>query len=218
MAGTTVNEDNVVYKTVRDAVNARGFDFTLDEVLAVGAGKEKLQAIRSVLALRNVADEKLAQEIFADFNQLLDNAYATLNVTEQPQAAELFKALHSKGIQVALNTGYSRQVAEMLVQKIGWKIGTDIDTLVTASDVPNNRPHPDMVLYAMQQLGIHDAKEVVKVGDSGIDIEEGKNSGCALSIGITTGAQTYEQLSDAHPDYVIDQLMELLDVLDHVNQ
>lgn len=217
MAGTTVNEDNVVYKTVRDAVNARGFDFSLEEVLAVGAGKEKLQAIRSVLALRNIADETLAQEIFASFNQMLDIAYASLDVTEQPQATELFKELHSKGIQVALNTGYNRQVAENLVQKIGWKIGTDIDTLVTASDVPNNRPHPDMIFHAMQQLGIHDAAEVVKVGDSGIDIEEGKNSGCALSIGITTGAQTYEQLSDAHPDYVIDQLMELLEVLDQFN-
>jgi beta-phosphoglucomutase-like phosphatase (HAD superfamily) len=48
MAGTTVNENNVVYKTLRKAINEAGFDFTLNQVLAQGAGKEKLQAIKSI--------------------------------------------------------------------------------------------------------------------------------------------------------------------------
>jgi len=43
MAGTTVNEDNMVYKTLRTAINEAGFDFTLDQVLEQGAGNEKLQ-------------------------------------------------------------------------------------------------------------------------------------------------------------------------------
>ena len=41
MAGTTVDEDNVVYKTVRDAINAAGYEFSLEQVLTHGAGKEK---------------------------------------------------------------------------------------------------------------------------------------------------------------------------------
>ena len=45
MAGTTVDEDNVVYKTVRAAINAAGYQFTQDQVQAAGAGKEKSQAI-----------------------------------------------------------------------------------------------------------------------------------------------------------------------------
>jgi beta-phosphoglucomutase-like phosphatase (HAD superfamily) len=49
MAGTTVNENNVVYKTLRKSINEAGFDFTLDHVLAEGAGKEKFQAIRDIL-------------------------------------------------------------------------------------------------------------------------------------------------------------------------
>ena len=38
MAGTTVDEDNVVYKTVREAINSKGYSFSQDEVQAVGAG------------------------------------------------------------------------------------------------------------------------------------------------------------------------------------
>lgn len=210
MAGTTVNEDNVVYKTVRKAINDRGYDFTLEEVLKEGAGKEKLQAIKSVLALRGIDDDILSREIFAAFNGQLDQAYETMPIVEQPNATELFEALRAQGIYVVLNTGYSRPVATSLVAKIGWQVGSDIDALVTASDVPRNRPFPDMILHAMQQLGITDATQVAKVGDSAIDIEEGKNAGCEVTVGITTGAQTREQLLAATPTAVIDDLLELL--------
>jgi len=42
----------------------------------------------------------------------------------------------------------------------------NIDALITASDVSNNRPDPDMILLAMQQFDITDGDEVIKVGDS----------------------------------------------------
>ena len=41
MAGTTVNEDNLVYKTVQKVINDEGFAIELDQVLLNGAGKEK---------------------------------------------------------------------------------------------------------------------------------------------------------------------------------
>ena len=54
---------------------------------------------------------------------------------------------------------------------------------------------------------------VAKVGDSIIDIEEGKNAGCALSIGITTGAHSFEQLQTAMPNFIIDNLLQLKDLV-----
>ena len=71
MAGTTVDEDNVVYKTVRAAINSAGYSFTQDQVQAAGAGKEKSQAIRDVLALDNAEhDDDEVQAIFAEFKRL----------------------------------------------------------------------------------------------------------------------------------------------------
>ena len=46
-----------------------------------------------------------------------------------------------------------------------------------------------------------------------IDIEEGKNAGCKYSIGITTGAQNREELEKADPDFIFDNISELLTVL-----
>jgi phosphoglycolate phosphatase-like HAD superfamily hydrolase len=54
---------------------------------------------------------------------------------------------------------------------------------------------------------------VIKVGDSIIDIEEGKNAGCKLSIGITTGAHTYVQLASANPNGIIHHLSQLLPLI-----
>ncbi len=212
MAGTTVDEDNLVYKTVRKAVNEEGFDFSLDEVLAVGAGKEKLQAIRSVLALKNITDEILAGKIFDRFVPMLEEGYSAHPVKEQPHAAELFHALRQRKIFAVLNTGYSRPVAESLLVRLGWTVGKQIDALVTASDVRKNRPDPDMILLAMKKFAISDAAAVIKVGDSAIDIEEGKNAGCAITVGITTGAHTRTQLADANPAFIVDDLLELIPI------
>lgn len=214
MAGTTVDEDNVVYKTVRAAINASGYSFTQEQVQSAGAGKEKSQAIRDVLALDNQphTDEEVAA-IFADFRQRLKDAYQTLEVQEQRGAADVFASLRGQGIKVVLNTGYDRATAEHLLNKIGWSIGNQIDALVTASDVVNGRPAPDMILKAMEQFGIAEASSVAKIGDSQIDIQEGQNANCGLTFGITTGAQDEQTLRAVQPTHLVHSLKEMLTII-----
>lgn len=214
MAGTTVNENNVVYKTLRIAINEAGFDFTLDQVLEQGAGKEKKQAIRSILtAFAGIQDEELTDKIYKNFFEKLTEAYNREEILPQKNAAELFAELKKRDILSILNTGYDRATAQSIVDKLGWKEGEDFDGLVTATDVGRNRPEPDMILFAMKRFNLTDANQVVKVGDSAIDIEEGRNAGCGLSIGITTGAHTADQLQTAQPDKIIDDLMEVLPLI-----
>ncbi len=218
MAGTTVNEDNVVYKTLQQSINKKGYDFTLDQVLAEGAGKEKLEAIKSILkvyALNN--NNTLADEVYQDFISLLSEAYENTPVIPQPHTLELFKVLKERNIKVVLNTGYNAETAELLIEKLGWKKGIEYDSLISSSDVENNRPDPEMIDLAMDIYGIQDSGEVIKVGDSIIDIEEGQNAGCGLNIGITTGAHTFLQLQTANPDFIINDLLQLIPIIDKVN-
>lgn len=215
MAGTTVDEDNVVYKTVRKAINSAGYSFSQEEVQTVGAGKEKSQAIRDVLALDGrTHSEDEVQYIYRNFKSLLKAAYQTLAITEQPDTTDTLNKLHAANIKVVLNTGYDRKTAESLINKIGWVSGRDFDGLVTASDVSKGRPAPDMIHHAMNLTGIEDPSQVAKVGDSQIDIDEGKNASCGLTVGVTTGAQTREQLESVQPSCVIDNLKELLSILE----
>jgi phosphonatase-like hydrolase len=211
MAGTVIDEQNIVYKTVRRAIENAGFEVDLGTVLLYGAGKEKLQAIRDTLrAITGMsAPDRLALPIFEDFKGLLDTAYHTEEIKEQPGATAIFEYLATKNVRVALNTGYSRPITDLLLQKLGWADSPLIHTVVCADDVEMGRPAPDMILKAMESTGVTDAANVLKIGDSQIDILEGKNAGCGLTFGITTGAQTREQLMEVEPTAVLDALSEL---------
>jgi phosphoglycolate phosphatase-like HAD superfamily hydrolase len=71
-----------------------------------------------------------------------------------------------------------------------------------------------MIERLMQQAGVLDARQVIKVGDTEVDIREGQNAGCLYSIGITTGAFTHKALEAYEPDFIIDHLTELLPIID----
>lgn len=214
MAGTTVDEGNVVYRTLHKAIEKVCPNVSFEDVLMLGAGKEKLQAIRETLSGSNISlNEATIQEIFKDFLGLLDIAYANLIVVPTNNTERLFNALRTKDIKVVLNTGYNTVTATSLLNKLNWVKGVQYDLLVTSSDVKNNRPMPDMILYAMDKLNITDASTVIKVGDSTIDIEEGRNAGCKYNIGVTTGAHTKAQLESANPDYIFDNIYDIVSVL-----
>lgn len=214
MAGTSVDEDNLVYKTIRRAIEAAGHEVSLDTVLEFAAGKEKLQAITDVLLhLYGEADADSAKAIFEDFRKRLKVAYDEESVKPIEGVEEVFKILRQKEIQIALNTGYDRNTAEKLMGKLNWTIPETVDMLVTASDVELGRPNPDMILKAMEMAGIKEAEQVAKIGDSAIDIEEGHNAGCGLVLGITTGAQTKEQLAKAKPHQILDAALDIVSLL-----
>ncbi len=212
MAGTTVNENNVVYKTVRNALVKHGVEVTLETVLEFGAGKEKFKAIADILIqTENTSID--ANLVFEDFKEMLAEAYGKLEVTSYDGVEQLFKTLKSHDVKVVLNTGYDRNTAQSLLDKLGWEPGNQIDALITADDVVKGRPSSEMIDKAMQLFGITDAEKVLKAGDSVIDIEEGKNAHCGITVGVLTGAQTREQLSTAEPTLILDALADLAEVL-----
>jgi len=210
MAGTTVDEGNVVYHTLHQAIEKQCPTITFEDVLKWGAGKEKLQAIRETLTGNHIIlNEESIQEIFATFLVQLDKAYENLIVVPTHNTERLFKELRALGIKVVLNTGYNNATAHSLIDKLNWIEGVHFDLLVTSSEVKNNRPMPDMILYAMDKLNVNDATTVIKVGDSIIDIEEGRNAGCKYNIGVTTGAHSKMELLTANPDYIFDNIYDL---------
>ncbi|MGN7516140.1 MAG: phosphonatase-like hydrolase [Allomuricauda sp.] len=212
MAGTTVNEDNVVYKTVRAALAKSGVEVSLNTVLEFGAGKEKFKAIADILEKTKTTGVD-PNAVFKDFKNMLEEAYANLDVTTYDGVEELFKLLKSKGVKVVLNTGYDHKTAKSLLSKLGWIPGEQIDALITADDAVMGRPSSEMIDKAMAMFGITARDKVLKAGDSVIDIEEGKNANCGWTVGVLTGAQTREQLATAEPSMILDSLSDLAEQL-----
>ncbi|MBK7809466.1 MAG: HAD hydrolase-like protein [Saprospiraceae bacterium] len=218
MAGTTIDEDNVVYKCVQKALNEYQIPATLEQVLEFGAGKEKLQAIKDVYAevMQEMADEITAKTIYDKFSVLLEDAYEMIDMKLFEGLRSTLFFLYKRDVKVVFNTGYTKDVATKILKKVDCIVGRDLDLLVTADMVENSRPAPDMITYALQHFNIK-PWECIKVGDSAIDILEGKNAKVKYSIGITTGAQTKEQIAQENPDYIIKNLRELIPIIEDAN-
>jgi chaperonin GroEL len=66
-----------------------------------------------------------------------------------------------------------------------------------------------MIQAIMKATGISDVANVVKVGDTEVDIAEGRTAGCGLVISVTTGSFTKEELEAMD----VTQLMSIADEL-----
>lgn len=212
MAGTTIDEDNVVYKTLMQAVNDYGYNVSLVEVLSSCAGKEKFEAIETLLGEIDGRKED-AENIFKDFSEKLKIAYQNLDVKPINGVEDFLLKVRAAGKKVVLNTGYSSEIAQQLIQKLDWKENVHFDALITADDVTASRPSPDMIFLAMKKFGIDDPKKVLKAGDSAIDIEEGKNAGCGMIVGVLSGAQNRSELEKAKPDYIFERISDVENIL-----
>ncbi|WP_172281583.1 HAD hydrolase-like protein [Chryseobacterium sp. LAM-KRS1] len=212
MAGTTINEDNVVYKTLMHAVNDYGYNVTLEKVLSSCAGKEKLEAISGLLNEIG-GDTNDSLPIFENFSDQLKVAYQNLDVKPIEGIENFLLKMRSKDKKIILNTGYTYEIAQQLLDKLGWKENVYYDALITANDVSESRPSPEMIHLAMQKFNILDPQKVLKAGDSVVDIEEGKNAGCGLTIAVLSGAQKRSELEKSNPDYIFNTLSEAEEVI-----
>jgi phosphonatase-like hydrolase len=218
MAGTTIDEDNLVYKCIRKALEKHKFITDLETILYYCAGKEKLDAIKTVLheIYPEPVSDDLILSIYQTFRELLEEAYDIAPLSLFSGAETVFTYLRDANIKVVFNTGYDNPTAMKILHKVNCLPGSSIDALVTADMVANARPAPDMIQYALQLYDVT-ALECIKIGDSITDIEEGKNAGVKFNIGITTGAQTFEMLQQAQPDEILDDLVDLIPVIQQLN-
>lgn len=211
MAGTTVRDDAAVQNAFRDALAAVGVEVKPGEAQQV-MGLPKPEAIRKLITKSSRADALLPrlESIHADFVTRMRRYYETSpRVGEVAGAGETFAALRQAGIRIALNTGFSRDIVDVLLRRLGWTEGGTVDAVVTSDEVPRGRPHPDMIRLLMSRLGIRDAARVAKVGDTPVDLQEGTEAGCGLVVGVSTGAHTHEQLAAYPHTHLIGSVAEV---------
>ncbi|MBI2809155.1 MAG: HAD hydrolase-like protein [Planctomycetes bacterium] len=214
MAGTTVYDGDAVSDSFRAALSAVG---VVPDPIAVNnvMGLHKPEAIRILLAAagRTVSDQ-VVDAIHADFVQRMTHYYKTdPAVREVPGAAAVFRQLRAAGIKVALNSGFSRGIVDVILDRLGWTHA--IDASVASDEVPKGRPDPAMIRTLMQKLNLQDAGRVAKVGDTPVDLAEGFAAGCGVVIGVTTGSFSRAQLEEHRHTRILDSVILLPDLLLH---
>jgi phosphonatase-like hydrolase len=212
MAGTTVRDDDAVNQCLREALAAGGLACSRDEINAV-MGIPKPMAIATLWQdKRGVqASTSAVARLHEDFLRRMIEFYRSdPKVGEMPGASAVFSELRAAGIAVALDTGFSRDIVEVILTRLGWHQPGLLDATVASDEVPRGRPHPDLLFAAMELVGVKNARCVAKVGDTPSDLQEGAAAGCGMVIGVTNGTHTRAQLASHPHTHLICSLGELL--------
>jgi phosphonatase-like hydrolase len=205
MAGTTLHDGDAVSDCFRAALAKLGVSAEQAAVNDV-MGLPKPEAIRTLLSASGKPFGPADIEVVhADFVARMKRYYAeSPEVREIAGAGAVFAELRRAGVKVALNTGFSRDIVDVILARLGW---TDaIDASIASDESPRGRPHRDMIHLLMTKLRITDPRCVAKVGDTPVDLQEGANAGCGRIIGVTTGAFTRQQLEPHPHTHIVDSL------------
>ena len=118
MAGTTVHDGDAVNRCLRTAVDEAGMAVDAAAVNDV-MGLPKPEAIRRLVAASPLAGRIAA--IHTDFVERMCRHYLTdPEVREVAGATATFARLRRAGIRVALDTGFSRDIARIIIDRLGW--------------------------------------------------------------------------------------------------
>lgn len=213
-AGTTTDFGSKAPTHIFDRTFSQmGLHFTQDEINAP-MGMEKKAHIRTMLSTEKGMQRWLdlyhcpwteadVEEIYQKFEENLRQVVADYSyvISGVPETVE---ALRSRGIRIGSTTGYNGEVMRR-VAPVAAKEGYAPDCIVTPDITGYSRPTPFMLYECMRQTGVYPASHVVKVGDTVVDIQEGKNAG-AWSVGILVGSSlmglSLEEYGNASPEEI----------------
>lgn len=214
MAGTTVQDNNNVVDAFRQAFAVHGIAVDADMINPL-MGYHKPQAIEMVLEKQAAGfDSSLAAGIHREFEERMLAFYdSDSSVQPIPGTEEVFLQLKEKGIRIVLNTGFSHEVAGSIIARFQWLDRGLVDGYIGSDEVKRGRPYPDMIYTLMDRNGISDPREVAKIGDTPVDVEEGLNAGCKYVIAVTTGASPAAVLLNKNPTHLVHRLSELYPIL-----
>ncbi|MEZ4416875.1 MAG: phosphonatase-like hydrolase [Gemmatimonadota bacterium] len=204
MAGTTVEDAGQVPGAFMAALTEHGLALSTAELGRV-RGASKREAIRRLLPETDARYEQ-AEHVYASFKARLAERFSA-GVAPIPGAAEVFSWLRRQGTHVALNTGFDRDIVDLLIPALGWE--SAVDAIVTADDVEHGRPAPDLLHAAMQRCGVERADTVAAVGDTALDLEAGLRAGVGWNIGVLSGAHDRATLERAPHTHLVSSVAEL---------
>ena len=212
-------------------------------------GMHKLAHIKKLAEIPEVNDqwikkhgkppqEKDFDELFSMFEPALEKSLL-LHSKLIPKVAETIDNLKTRNIKIGSTTGYSKSQMNIIVPEAK-KQGFVPDAIVCSSDVSEGRPAPWMIFEAARQMNVYPPSSWVKVDDTLVGIQEGKNAG-AWTIGVTktgnlvglgendlkniSSEELNKRISNAEKefrsngaDFVIESVAEIIPVINEIEQ
>lgn len=205
MAGTTVRDAGQVPQAFTSALAAHGIAVTPQAINSLRGASKRL----AILNLIPEGGDRAArsEQVYATFVQHLARVFNG-TVEPVPGAREAIDTLRSRGVRVALNTGFDRETTDLLLDALRWRDGV-VDAVVCGDEVKAGRPAPYMIFHCMEATGVTDVRCVANAGDTVLDLQAGHRAGVALNIGVLSGAHGRDQLQEQPHTHLLNSVADL---------
>jgi len=216
-------------------------------------GMEKKEHIKLILQNKKVSEKwnnlyndypsfKDVSELYQLFNQ--NQEINCKNIDILPETPKCINYLQMNTIKTGTTTGFSKENA-FHIKNLLESNDIQLDSYVSSTCLSNHngefftRPNPGMIFQNLVNMNIDNSSNVIKVDDTNVGIEEGKNAGC-ITVGVArwstymkvlpkdvstiTDEEVNERLKESrkflnqsNPDYIIDTLDELPIIIRQIN-
>ena len=197
MDGTVVDTTRIEYDAWKQMFEEQQVEFPYEEYIQV-LGAKGSEIVQERIDASEDKIEQLLEKKEMYFKQLVEKNSLQLI----PDVEKVLQECRKLNLKMALATGSSQEKLDFILER--FQISQYFDAFVTADDVENGKPDPEVFLKAAHKLNVP-PQECVVMEDATNGVEAAKNAGMrCIAITSTRGK---DQLQQA--DLVIEQYREL---------
>jgi len=207
--GTLVDTNPAHVEAWRRAFQRLGYDVPTQRIeLEIGKGGDKL--VPAILGQEGEQrdGERLRKAQKQEFLAIANHERFPVF----PGVPDIFEALRRRGIETALATSSDDKHLEATLASAGLDLRRSADVVVTKSSADASKPDPDIVLAAVEKLGLQPS-ECAMVGDTVYDAQACRAAGIVF-LGVLSGGTPALELLEAGAVAVWRDVAQLLDRLD----
>lgn len=201
--GTLIDSRIDIANSVNYTLKQLGLNPLDDKIILGYVGDGVRSLIERALSPSNLHLFEKGLDTFLSYysEHLLDNTFFFPGVTET------LKFFSYKKMAVISNKPEALSINTLK----GLGIYNFFKSVVGGDSLEQKKPAPEPVLKVLEDLNV-DREKAIIVGDSYVDIEAGKAAGI-MTCGVTYGFKIRDAILKAGPDFMIDHLAELKEII-----
>jgi HAD superfamily hydrolase (TIGR01549 family) len=126
-----------------------------------------------------------------------------------PGVFETIKHIKKNDFKISLLTTKAQDQADLIIDHFSLRPYFDF-VMGRVNEIPH-KPAPEPLLMICEKLKVLPG-ETIMIGDTELDIQCGKNAG-TKTCGVSYGYRTIKQLEENNPDFIIDSIIELKEMI-----
>lgn len=203
--GTMGDTQDLIVRTMQQTIQQLGLPSRTDEQCAAMIGLPLKHTFTTLIEMSEEMGERCAELYRRLFNE--NNVPGAVPVF--PNVLDTVRTLHERGLILTIASARRRDTLVEFLESMN--LMQYIPYVISASDIENAKPAPDMVLKTLEDYHLI-ADEAIVVGDTKYDIEMAHRAG-VKAVGVTYGNGTVEELRAYGAEYIIDDFAQLLDIV-----